>query len=124
MTYVELDGLPGAELLSKGVADLEAGISTSPEALLVAMAPTKLSGLGVGLPELAWQIDEPELTLYRLLSQTHLEPYREYNALKERFFKLEYTLEARVLRLARPRPSGRRGLVVRTQASPEHIGVG
>ena len=121
MTHVDLDGLPGAELLSKGVADLEAGDATTPEALLVAMAPTKLSGLGVALPELAWHVDDPELTLYHLLVETHDDPYNEYNALRARFFKLEYTLEARVNRLARQLPSGRDGLVVRTQVEPGHI---
>lgn len=97
--FRDLTGLPGAELLSQGLEDLASGKTQTPEALLVAMAPTKLSGLGVELPDIAWDVQEPELTLYALLQTTHASPYQEYNALRRRFFKLERALEARVHRV-------------------------
>ncbi len=104
-----------SQLLLKGLADLEAGHTATPEALLVAMAPTKLAGLGVALPESVWEVVEPELTLYRVLQQTHEDPYNAYNALRERFFKLEYTLEARVHRRARKDGVDPGEVVLRTQ---------
>ena len=95
MSAHEYEGLPGGELLLKGLDDLRAGLVDTCEALLIATAAGKLEGLGVDVPPLAWQITEPELTMYALLKTTHPDPYAEYNALRRRFAKLEHALELR-----------------------------
>ncbi|MCA9645916.1 MAG: hypothetical protein KC492_34735 [Myxococcales bacterium] len=93
MSASDYEGLPGAELLLKGLDDLRAGRGDTCEALLIATAAGKLKGLGVDVPTLAWQITEPELTMYALLKTSHPDPYAEYNALRRRFAKLERALE-------------------------------
>ncbi len=83
---LELDGLPGANLVRRGMADLEAGLR-SPEALLVCVAPGRLRKLGLALSTGAGPLpNEPELALYRALGAAGCDdPYYRYNALLREF---------------------------------------
>lgn len=81
MTSVErLRGLPGAERITAGLADYQAGRKTA-AALLVPMAATRLQRAGLlgGRSEL-WP--EPELALYQLLQREGGDAYSRYNALR------------------------------------------
>jgi hypothetical protein len=90
-----LDGLPGAEMVGKGLEDLAQGDTASKEALLVAMARTKLRGLGLSVPRAADQVRDAEIALYELLCGAHDDPYREYKAWRNRLGRFERALEAR-----------------------------
>ena len=65
-SFAEL-GLPGGDLVDRGLADLSAGLE-SVASLLVALAAPRLRYEGVPVP--AVDIPEPERKLYRLLSRT------------------------------------------------------
>lgn len=95
---VDLSGLPGEELISKGMRDLACGETRTQEALLVAMAATKLESLGLGVDKAAYEIEEPELELYRLLGEYHQDAYREYKALRNRLGRFERALQSRITR--------------------------
>jgi hypothetical protein len=58
--------LPGGDLVESGLRDL-AHARESVAALLVASFATRLRRLGIAVPPLA--VEEPELTLYRLLGR-------------------------------------------------------
>src|SRR3990172_195643 len=65
-----MDGVPGGDLVARGIADLEEGLETVP-ALLVSIGRARLLGLGISVPP---QItDHPEHRLYRLLSPLQLQ---------------------------------------------------
>ncbi|GIW72989.1 MAG: hypothetical protein KatS3mg102_2531 [Planctomycetota bacterium] len=93
MDRIELDGLPGSELIEQGLADLAAGRQTVP-ALLVAIARTRLRRLG--LPVAPCAIADPAVALYRLL--VHQQPagaFGRYNALLRRLDSFAHALERR-----------------------------
>ena len=90
------EGLPGEELISKGIDDLAAGENGTVEALLVAMARPKLRSLEVDVPRCADEVEDAELKLYALLGLTHEDAYNEYNALRRRLSRFEYALQARL----------------------------
>ena len=92
--YPDLEGLPGFDLVLEGLQALAAGQLDRPGVFLVAMARSKLRGLGLDVPEAAEQIHEPELALYALLGQSDPEPYAEYKALRHRLAKFESALDA------------------------------
>ncbi|MHB1537571.1 MAG: hypothetical protein ACYCUM_04570 [Solirubrobacteraceae bacterium] len=69
---------PGSEIVSVGLADIEAGRET-PSAMLVAMAAPRLRRVGVAVPELA--IERPSHRLYELLSEEGPGAHSRYNAL-------------------------------------------
>ncbi len=72
------DRLPGAHLVTQGVADLARGAETV-ESLLVSMAAPRLRTLG---HPIAQPIADPELRLYRLLSERHGDgAHSRYNSL-------------------------------------------
>jgi hypothetical protein len=73
--------LPGHDLVSAGLADLEAGRETEC-ALLVAMASRRLRGVGIQVPETA--IRRPSHRLYELLSEAGPGAHSRYNALLAR----------------------------------------
>ncbi len=78
---MRVDALPGAELVERGLRDLEARAETI-EALLVSLAAPGLRALGfvVGEP-----FREPELRLYRHLAIRHgAGAQARYNALLRR----------------------------------------
>lgn len=71
--------LPGADLVEDGVADLAAGRRTV-EALLVAMAASRLRSVGVDVPDA--DIAGPSHRLYELLAtEDRRTAHRRYNAL-------------------------------------------
>lgn len=73
--------LPGAELIDRGLRDLENGVE-SVESLLVSIAAPRLRALGLAV---AMPIDEPELRLYRRLAAEHgAGAHSRYNALLRR----------------------------------------
>jgi hypothetical protein len=83
--YVE-NHLPGADLIRRGVADLQAGRETT-EALLVSIGATRLRSVGVELPT---SIESPEHKLYRLLAREKGDgAHSAYNALIRRLVSFE-----------------------------------
>lgn len=91
----DLTGLPGAEIVNKGINDLATG-TLSTEALLVSMAMPKLKFLGVNIDGDA--LEDPEMTLFRRLNaQDPDNGYRDYNALRRRLDRFCRALEHRVM---------------------------
>ena len=89
-----LSGLPGADLMTAGLADAAAGRVTIPACLVwIALPRLKSFGLfsGIGTPE----IKEPELTLYRLLRSEGDTAYSRYNSLLRRLVSFERALDQR-----------------------------
>lgn len=85
-------GLPGEELVERGLADLARG-ELSIEALLVAIGAPRLRGLGVPVPGLPAG-ETPEHRLYERLRE--LDPWdahSRYNALIRRLVSYERALE-------------------------------
>jgi len=73
-----MQGLPGGELISKGVSDL-ARCEETIESLLVSIGSPKLRSLGVSLGP---SFDNPEHRLYALLDRQHGDnAHGQYNAL-------------------------------------------
>jgi len=74
-------GLPGEDLITQGLRDLEQGAETI-ESLLVSMSAPQLRALGLVV---AAPFDEPELRLYRRLATQHgAAAHSQYNALVRR----------------------------------------
>ncbi|TAN24084.1 MAG: hypothetical protein EPN33_02860 [Acidobacteria bacterium] len=97
-----VDGLPGAELVTAGLADYEAGRRTA-AGLLVAMAEGRLRRAGLlSGPSQDWP--DPELALYRELQQQGGDAYSRYNALR---CELDSFLAGLSRRLARASAPGR-----------------
>ena len=87
--------LPGAELVSAGLAALERGEFTA-EALLVAIGSSRLRDAGLDVPALTG-VQEPELALYAALCKTDgANAHSAYNALIRRLVSFERALEAQV----------------------------
>lgn len=84
------EGLPGAELIRRGIADL-AQRSETVESLLVSIGAPRLRGAGVDVPP---TISDPELRLYRLLADRHdNDAHSQYNALIRRLVSFERALD-------------------------------
>ena len=80
--YTPPADLPGAELVSAGVADLGEGRATA-QAFLVACAVSRLRALGIDVPR--HDIADPGRELYALLgAQDPAGAYITYNALRRR----------------------------------------
>lgn len=78
--------LPGDELITKGLHDLEQRRETV-ESLLVSMSAPRLRALGLVV---AVPFDEPELRLYRRLGMQHgLAAHGKYNALVRRMVSFQ-----------------------------------
>lgn len=77
---MDLRELPGAELILPGVEDLRNGKSDTVEALLIAIASTRLTKAGLQFPN-THLMPQPELTLYDRLQTERDDPYPYYNAL-------------------------------------------
>ncbi len=77
---MNLNELPGAELILPGLDDLRNGKTNTIGSLLVAIAATRLTEAGIDIPKnnLA---PEPELTLYGCLQDKQDDAYPYYNAL-------------------------------------------
>jgi len=82
--------LPGEELVTKGLADLAAGIE-SIEALLVSIGASRLAALGLEVPR---PLPSPEHRLYERLRQDDPDgSHSRYNALVRRLVSFERALE-------------------------------
>lgn len=86
MTLAELKALPGATLVQRGIADLDAD-RESAEALLVSIGAPRLRSVGI---ELSSPISSPEHKLYRLLAREKGDAaHSAYNALIRRLVSFE-----------------------------------
>jgi hypothetical protein len=82
---------PGEELVTKGIADLEAGIETI-ESLLVSIGARRLRRAGLSIP--AGTFDDPEHRLYKLLAEENSDAaHSRYNALIRRLVSFERAAE-------------------------------
>jgi hypothetical protein len=88
-----IDGLPGADLIEKGLADHANGLR-SPEACLVEMASPRLAAAGILNAPSA--MTDTEHTLYNLLGQQNPDPYPLYNSLCRRLVSFEQALDHRL----------------------------
>jgi hypothetical protein len=88
------DHLPGGEILSHGLRDLQAGVR-SVDALLVLVAAPRLARCGIRIPQIGSSSELPEHDLFRQLSVEHgPEAYRHYRSLLRRLISLENALES------------------------------
>lgn len=84
-----LRALPGAELVERGLTDLETG-TVSEEALLVSIGAPRLTMLGIAVLS---PHHEPEHQLYALLDRRHGDSaHSRYNALVRRLVSFERAL--------------------------------
>ncbi len=77
---MELQELPGAELILPGLEDLHNGNAETVAALLIAIASTRLTEAGLNFPK-SHLTPEPELILYDRLQNQREDAYSYYNAL-------------------------------------------
>jgi hypothetical protein len=77
---VELNELPGSELILSGLEDLRHGRNHTIGTLLIAIASIRLAEAGLEIPN--WPLTpEPELALYACLQGDREDAYAYYNAL-------------------------------------------
>jgi hypothetical protein len=82
--------LPGADLVERGLADLERGVE-SVEALLVSVGAARLRALGIPV---AQPLPSPEQRLYQLLALDDADSaHARYNALIRRLVSFERAAE-------------------------------
>ena len=98
--------LPGADLIAAGIAALQRGERTQ-EALLVAVAPNRLEELGLSVPPVAFEIDDPNMALYAAVHEGG-GGHSQYNGLLRR-------LSSFIRAASQVRPAGRRELGSRTE---------
>jgi hypothetical protein len=91
----EFEGLPGAWLVERALADLERAELT-PEALTLSLASTRLARLGVRLPAGVRLPGDREIALYESLGRLGVDdPYARYNALRRELGSFLEALESR-----------------------------
>ncbi len=87
-----IDGLPGADLIARGVADARAGKLTVFTCLLWIAMPT-LEREGIIPPDCpTTPCVDPELTMYRLLQREGGDAFGRYNALLRRLVSFQRSL--------------------------------
>lgn len=91
---MNLDELPGADLILPGLDDLREGRNETVGALLIAIARTRLSNAGLDIPKVRTASD-PELTLYAQLDAERTDAYPYYNALLDSLNSFCNALELR-----------------------------
>jgi hypothetical protein len=85
-SFVSLETLPGADLIERGAADLDAG-RESIEALLVSIGAPRLRSVGI---DLSMPIASPEHKLYALLARDKGNAaHSAYNSLIRRLVSFE-----------------------------------
>lgn len=85
-----LDGLPGRDLVERGLADLDAHVE-SIEALLVSIGADRMRRAGLSVPR---AIPSPEHALYEALGREDPDrAHSRYNALIRRLVSFERALE-------------------------------
>ena len=86
---MEMESLPGWELIGAGIQDLERGVESA-SALLVAIGEPRLRRAGIAEP--VHGISSPEHRLYLLLASTEPEAaHSRYNALLGRLARAYFT---------------------------------
>lgn len=86
------NALPGADLVRKGIRDLEAGNDT-PEAMLVLVGAPRLRALGLDVTRFR-RAEQPEYLLYDLLAADDPDSaHSRYNALIRRLVSFERAAE-------------------------------
>jgi hypothetical protein len=89
---MNLDGLPGGDLVARGLRDLAAD-RESVESLLVEVGAPRLRALGISVPEAA-NDEPPEHRLYDLLARQDADgAHSRYNALIRRLVSFERAAE-------------------------------
>ena len=97
--FALISGLPGEELIAPGLRDLAEGRTSSPEALLILIARSRLTE--AGLPflealEMAGASPGADSRLYRTLSEKNPETaYGLFNSLRKRLDTFIRSLEQR-----------------------------
>ena len=93
----ELTGLPGWELVSRGLEDISKGKYDTTHALLLFMACQRLNDLGIEIqayPGIATN-EAVHLKFYHSLQPKHgNDAHSQYNALQDRLFSFCTSLEA------------------------------
>lgn len=85
-TLVDLEALPGGDLVRRGMSDLDASRETA-ESLLVSIGAPRLRDIGIEVPA---AISNPEHKLYLLLSSAKGNAaHSAYNALLRRLVSFE-----------------------------------
>jgi len=93
---MNLNELPGGELILPGLDDLHYGKTNTLGSLLVAIAATCLAEAGLDVPKDRLAA-EPELTLYARLQDERDDAYLYYNALLNRLNSFCNALELRYM---------------------------
>jgi hypothetical protein len=90
---MNIEQLPGGELILQGLEDLQNGEMDTVGSLLIAIAATRLTEAGLDFPRQNL-CPEPELTLYAQLEEERpLDAYPYYNALLARLNSFCHALE-------------------------------
>jgi hypothetical protein len=88
---MDLDALPGGDLVQEGIADLVRGIESIP-ALLVSIGAFRLRRIGLPIPDAV--IGSPEHRLYEKLAESDSDSaHSRYNALVRRLVSFENAAE-------------------------------
>jgi hypothetical protein len=77
---MELNELPGSELILPGLEDLYHGKNDTIGSLLISIASIRLTAAGLDIPQ-EHLASEPELALYTYLQHDRADAYSYYNAL-------------------------------------------
>jgi hypothetical protein len=77
---MELNELPGSELILPGLEDLYHGRNNTIGSLLISIASIRLTEAGLDIPQVSL-VSEPELALYTHLQIDRDDAYSYYNAL-------------------------------------------
>ena len=77
---MELNELPGSELILPGLEDLYQGRNNTIGSLLISIASIRLTEAGLDIPQVSL-VSEPELALYNQLQIDRDDAYSYYNAL-------------------------------------------
>jgi hypothetical protein len=88
---MDLEALPGGDLVQEGIADLARGIESIPS-LLVSIGAFRLRRIGLPVPDAV--IGSPELRLYEKLAESDSDSaHSRYNALVRRLVSFENAAE-------------------------------
>jgi hypothetical protein len=113
---LDLDGLPGADLVRRGIADLEHRRDTV-EALLVAIGWPRLERAGLELPPRARELHDTEILLYTEIGRDRTcDAYARYGALLRELVSFERALERQV-RSSEAHPHGAGGAASSARSS-------
>jgi hypothetical protein len=77
---MELNELPGSELILPGLEDLQHGKNDTIGSLLISIASIRLTAAGLDIPQEPL-VSAPELALYACLQRDRADAYSYYNAL-------------------------------------------